>query len=304
MRWFALVLIACSACFSSVCSPNDTACLDRQRAGAGGGGAAGQQCETLVGSNERVCVDVQPVVCNGVSCAAGSQCCFTTGHCFDPVASPGDCPHPDGGGACASNSQCAADEACSADFNGSTYYCSSVGRCQPRNNCPTCSPVGSPRCRACGCDGNTYESVQAACVAGIRVAAQGPCGTGVDTGTPLVVGCGTEAECTNGTSCCFITGHCYATSEPWRCELQADGLVLDCAGSAECNSGTGGHGGSDRFCAGTGCDTPGRCRSRSSNDCGGVLSPVCGCDGKTYTNECWAGNGGVRVASNGACDGG
>jgi hypothetical protein len=35
--------------------------------------------------------------------------------------------------------------------------------------------------------------------------------------------------------------------------------------------------------------------------CGGELIPVCGCDGTSYTNTCWAAEAGQRIAHDGNC---
>ena len=47
-------------------------------------------------------------------------------------------------------------------------------------------------------------------------------------------------------------------------------------------------------------EVPGRCRVRPDT-CADVLAPVCGCDGKTYGNSCYANSKGVSVKSNGKC---
>jgi hypothetical protein len=39
----------------------------------------------------------------------------------------------------------------------------------------------------------------------------------------------------------------------------------------------------------------------STSNCSGVLDAVCGCDGKAYTNACWAAAGATRVAHAGGC---
>ncbi|HYJ08961.1 MAG TPA: Kazal-type serine protease inhibitor domain-containing protein [Polyangiaceae bacterium] len=59
---------------------------------------------------------------------------------------------------------------------------------------------------------------------------------------------------------------------------------------------------SGQYCSGAGCGKPGGCAwPKSSVDCSGEASEVCGCDGKTYTNACWAAAAATRVAANGRC---
>jgi hypothetical protein len=70
-----------------------------------------------------------------------------------------------------------------------------------------------------------------------------------------------------------------------------------CGSSSECTS--------DEFCsiANGVCLTPkslGFCKVKPAS-CAQVLAPVCGCDGKTYSNSCEASIAGVSVAASGVC---
>ena len=63
----------------------------------------------------------------------------------------------------------------------------------------------------------------------------------------------------------------------------------------------------DEWCAYAGstsmmysCTAAGTCQARPEL-CAAVFNPVCGCDGTTYSNACYAQAAGVRVAMRGAC---
>ena len=286
----------------------------------GGGGANVQRCVKLLGYDETLCVTVRPVVCSGHTCANGEVCCQTTGACVAP-GSPA-CPNPptndrNGLKSCGSNADCTSAEYCVPDgfeLNSSGPQMPRCigfsGHCQPLANCAYCG--GAPgACKVCGCDGVTYDSPQAACVAGVSTGSVslGACGepnprASLFDGGAFTISCGRHEQCRVNAQCCFLTGRCFDASEPWRCALQPNNSILNCGAHAECNEASGGGSGQDdtRLCQADACGGPGLCSTRwPPSSCGGEMHSVCGCDGITYVNECWARSAGARVAHEGVC---
>lgn len=240
-----------------------------------------------------------PAVCAGVTCARGEACCFMTGHCFNPVSNPGDCvvpPTMTGPGVCASNRDCADGEFCRADRGSG---CVGPGHCVGRESCGFCSGPAED-CSVCGCDGISYPSVQLACQAGVRtVNAIGACGATrpppVDASVgPVRIPCALSTQCPTGQQCCPNTGVCFDPACPECCRTPPPGTDFPCTTNADC--------GPRAWCRGGSCGEPGGCVvRRGTGECPGAVQQVCGCDGQTYINECWANGAGTRVASQGAC---
>jgi hypothetical protein len=248
-----------------------------------------------------------PVVCSGVKCLSGQICCLLDGKCIDPSTAGMSCQKPaepssahdagidSGAGSCASNADCVPTQFCAPPPG--SLLCLGLGTCQSRSNCG----FSTGAAQYCGCDGVNYPSVQAACVVGVRLTSDSPCGTLVDPegmpGTPRVpvVYCGTSSQCLQGQQCCSITGRCYDASVPYLCTLPPPGTTISCVDDSQCTN--------VEFCSGSGCSGPGGCIGFAPGYCTGELKPVCGCDGKSYTNAGCAVAVGVRIAHDGACGG-
>ena len=210
------------------------------------------------------------VVCGARLCPEGSVCCPTcdgAGMCQTADLPCPDVFCPEG---CRSNADCASEERCAWP----TGVCGGTGTCEAR-------PLGCPGdCPGvCGCDGADYCNECGANAAGVNVASPGPCGGMV---------CGMRV-CPPGSTCCPL---CFGEVD---CIGTPDGLCpdvfcpADCITNDECPP--------SEYCAFAPGEcgprpVPGHCEPRPDGcpeDCPGV----CGCDGVTYCNECFAAQAGV-----------
>lgn len=272
--------------------------------------------------------------CGGASCADGEACCVLTLTCFDPSV-PGTCmvpPDASDPAACASNADCAAGEICAVSDpavsrqDAGPACGGTLGHCVLESPSTDCGGSGEG---VCGCDGRTYPDRCAASRAGVRVSWNFPCGVSrppadgdlCDSGAACpsgqhcdervglcapdvpVVACGIDAQCPSGYACCGVVGLCMPSSCPECCFAPPAGSSFPCLSDADCDllSYVRGSERGTFFCGiGEGCGTPGGCM-RWDQTCGGELAPVCGCDGVSYANECWAGMAHTRVAHEGEC---
>lgn len=251
-------------------------------------------CAETVGSGADAGTSIAGESCGAIRCEVNQFCCRVSGTCLglDQAATCSNRFADASRSGCLSNLDCAASEFC----DGRT--CLGAGYCTARRG----AVCGGAPSYECGCDGVTYQNACDRLAVGARLAAGNACGasdaatdvSGVDASvTPI--GCGSNSQCPTGFTCCAVTGTCQRDGCADCCLAPLLDGGIPCVRNEQCLNGR-------RYCAGEGCGTVGVCTSRPPGaDCDGTLEPVCGCDGRTYSNRCWAAVGGSRVARLGAC---
>ncbi len=150
----------------------------------------------------------------------------------------------------------------------------------------------------CGCNGWTYGNECMADAAGVPIDHFGACVQPCCDPTEEP-GVGDDQPCVEGATCC--------ADGQWQCNLGDGASSCDAAGEVcrVCGGIAGLPCGESEFCkldvGECCCDFQGLCMPLP-DVCIEIFAPVCGCDGQTYSNSCFADVAGVSIDHEGECE--
>lgn len=188
------------------------------------------------------------------------------------------------------DNECKASNAGVKRFTAGPCATDNKGGNSPKDDCigdRSTKPCTSTPDNVCGCDGKTYLNPCAAERAGVKRFTKGPCGNDSNgsAGTDDCIGEKSTKPCNSiPENVCGCDGKTYLNP----CAAERAGVRRFTKGPCE-NDSNGSAGIDD--CIGQG----------STKPCNSIAENVCGCDGKTYLNACFAEVAGVKRFKKGAC---